>query len=365
MKRVLLLIKGLGRGGAEQLLAATTRWVDHGRFAYEVGYLLPRKDALVGEIEAAGVPVRCLGPSRSSWVRRLRRLVDERGVDLVHAHSPVPAVGARLALAGRVRLVYTEHNVWERYRRPTYWGNALTFGRNDHVFAVSDHVRASIHYPRALASLRMPPVETLYHGLEPDAEKAWSPPRGIREELGIPDGTPLVGTVGSLTLKKDHETLLRAAALLGEQSPGLRVVIVGQGPLAPRLRRLIGELGLERTVVLAGYRPDAPRVTAALDVFVLPSRYEGLPISLLEAMALGRPVVATRAGGTSEVLRDGVEGVLVPPGDPVALADALRSLLADQKRRRDLGTAAAERAGDFDIRPAVRRQEDVYEELLA
>jgi glycosyltransferase involved in cell wall biosynthesis len=364
MRRILLLIKGLGLGGAERLLATGVRWRDEDRFSYHVAYLVPWKRDLVGDIERAGVPVVCLGGG-AGWVTRLRQLVRTRGIELVHEHSPYPAAVARLALSGPVRHVYTEHNVWSRYRRPTYWGNLLTFGRSDHVFAVSDEVRRSIRYPAGLGFLRVPPLETLYHGLDPEDIEAWGPSDSVRAELGVPPESPLLGTVGSLSPKKDHETLLLAVRELSRMVPGLRVVIVGRGPLEDRLRSLAAKLEVRDVVIFAGFRQDAPRLAGGFDVFVLSSRYEGLPVALLEAMALGRPVVATAVGGTSEVLRDGRDGVLVPAGDPMALARALEKLLSEPAQRLRLGEGARRRAADFDIRSAVRRQEDVYGALLA
>src|SRR5919106_1742758 len=168
---ILLLIKGLGRGGAEQLLVDSAPRFDTDRFRYEVVYLLPWKNALVGDLQSAGL--------------------------LVHSHSPVSGVGARMALPG-IRMVSTEHNVWDRYHRATYWGNVLTFPRNDHVFAVSEEVRASVRYPRPLRFLRVPPVETLYHGVNVDRVQSWDGVGGVREELGIPEGAPVMGTVGNL-----------------------------------------------------------------------------------------------------------------------------------------------------------------------
>jgi glycosyltransferase involved in cell wall biosynthesis len=360
---VLLLVKGLGRGGMEQLLTASAPYLDGSRFRYECAYLLPWKDALVPDLEAAGVRTWCLG-SDARWPLRLRDLVRRRDVGLVHAHSPYPAAIARVALGKEIRMVYTEHNMWARYRAATRWANMVTFARNDHVFAVSEEVRASIGYAPALRGRRMPDVETLYHGLDPAARSDWGSGDGVRHELGIPPGAPLIGTVGSLTPKKDHYTLLRAAARARESLPDLRVMVIGQGPLEADLRHAARRLRVDDLVVFTGYREDARRLMGALDVFTLSSRHEGLPVSLLEAMSMGRPVVATLAGGTREVVTDGEDGLLVPIGDPVALGDALIRLAGDPDLRRRLGEAARRRSEDFDIRKTVRRQEEVYGELL-
>jgi glycosyltransferase involved in cell wall biosynthesis len=362
---VLELIKGLGRGGTEQLVSSTARLLDR-RFEVEVAFLLPWKDALVKELEGEGVVVHCLDGARGfGWATRLRRLVRHRRIDLVHAHSPVAAAAARVVFGhGRPRLVYTEHNVWPRYHPATRWANLLTFPRNDHVFAVSDEVRSSIRYPEAISILRMPPVETLYHGIDADALARSAFVDGVRQELGIVDGVPLVGTVANFKAHKGHQVLLEAARLVRARHAEARFVLIGRGPLEDEVRRQVNRMGLDGSVAVLGYRQDAVRLTGAFDVFVLPSLYEGLPIALLEAMALERPVVATRVGGTPEVVTDGVDGLLVPGGDPRALAERIVRLIDDVSLRTRLGRAAGERARRFDIRPAVRRMEQVYEELL-
>jgi glycosyltransferase involved in cell wall biosynthesis len=366
MMRVLVLIKGLGRGGAEQLLVSAAPYADRSHFHYEVAYLLPWKDALAGTLERQGLPVTCLGSGHGwAWTRRLRSLVRERRIDLVHAHLPYAAIGARMALAGpgRPQLVYTEHNLWQSYKPPTYWANLATFARSDYVFAVSDMVAASIRYPRGLGWRRLPPVETLYHGLDRAAlEQPY--PDGVREELGIPAHAPVVGTVANFRHTKGHGYLLRAASLVRETLPDVRFLLVGQGPLEADVRREAERLGLGDTVIFAGFREDVPRLTAAVDVFALSSLHEGLSIALLEAMALAKPPVVTRVGGLPELVDDGRNGLLVPPADAPALATGILTLLQNPALRTSLGLAARQRAASFDIRSAVSRMEEVYAELL-
>ncbi len=367
MSRVLLLIKGLGRGGAEQLLAGAARHADRSRFDYEVAYLLPWKDALVKELHDEGVGVHCLdGAGGIGWVLRLRRLVDRRGITLVHSHSPVAAVGARMALDGtRVRHIYTEHNVWERYHRATYWSNMLTFTRSDHVFAVSEHVRDSIRYPTWLRRRHLPPIETLFHGIDPAAVEGWTRVDGVRKELGISDDAPVIGAVANLKAHKRLDRLIQAMPEIRDRVPGVRLVLVGQGPMEDELRALSRRLQLGETVLFTGFREDAPRIASCFDVFALSSEQEGLSIALIEALALGKPAVVTRVGGLAEVVEDGRQGFVVSADDPAALTDPLVTLLQDEGLRLRMGGEARERARDFDIRKAVRRIEQVYEELLA
>jgi glycosyltransferase involved in cell wall biosynthesis len=366
MDRILVLIKGLGRGGAEQLLRSAVSYIDRDRFDIEIAYLLRMKDALVSELVDEGITVHCLDAGAGVlWVRRLRALVQEREVRLVHTHSPYAAVGARLSLDAHVHLIHTEHNVWERYRAPTYWGNALTFARNKHVFAVSETVRRSIRYPVPLRRLPMPPIETLYHGLDPARTATWGDGDGVRDEFHIPAGAPLVGTVANFKAHKGLDYLLRAASEVRRSCPDVRFILVGQGPLQPAMLRQVHDLGLEETVLFAGFRDDAPKVAAAFDVFVLPSTHEGLSIALLEAMALRRPSVVTDVGGLPETITNEVEGFIVPPRNVPALAGAILALVRDPGLRARMGAAAGRRAEAFDIRTAVGRTQDVYAELLA
>ena len=368
MKRILVLIKGLGRGGAEQLLVSAAPYRDTTRFAYEAAYVLPEKDALAPELEKLGIPVHCLGGTGTAWIGGLRRLVREQGIDLVHAHLAYTAIGARLGLVrSGLPLVYTEHIVWDCYHPVTYWANLLTFAVNDHVFTVSERVRRSIRYPAPLRFLPSPPVETLYHGLDPAAVGQWvagDGSRQVRAELGVADAVPTVVTVANFKAHKGYEYLLEAAALVREELPDVRFVLVGTGPLEDEVRAQGRRLGLDGTVVFAGRRSDVPRVVRACDVFALASLHEGLSIALLEAMAVGTPPVVTDAGGAAEVVTDGRNGLVVAPRQPEALASAIGSLLRDPARRQRLGEAAREQAASFDIRVSVERSEAVYARLL-
>lgn len=366
--RVLLLIKGLGRGGAEQLLVNAVERGDRDRFEYHVAYLLPWKDAFVEELEALGVPVTCLdgGGRTLAWVGRLRRLVRDRGIDIVHVHSPYVAAAARLGLPRRGPvLVTTEHNVWERYHRATYWSNAVSFPRNDHVFAVSDEVRDSVAYPRGLRFLRRPTVETVHHGIDVPRVAATRSVPGMREQLGVPTDALVIGNVANFKVHKGHEYLIRVAARMVRERADVRFVLVGQGPLFEASRELARRLGAADAVVFAGFREDALQVMRTFDILAMSSLHEGLPLALLEAMALGIPPVATRVGGVGAVIDDGVSGFIVEPRDPEIQADRLMKLVEDEGLRRRLGTASRVRAEAFDVGAAIHHIERVYTELVA
>ena len=367
--RVLWLTKGLGLGGAERLLTLTAARIDPSRFVVEVAYLLPWKDAFVPELEGSGVATVCLGSRDGAdprWPLRLRRLLREREYEIVHTHSPVSAAAVRMLARAPARLIHTEHNMWNRYRRPTYVANALTYPRNDAVIAVSDGVAESIRHPRWVPG-EYPPVETLLHGVEPG-----SAPRGhearvaARRELGIDETVPLMGNVANLTPKKDHAGLLAAFELIRQRIPDAVLLLIGSGPLEAELKAEVRSRSLAGGVRFLGSRGDVPALLPALDVFVLSSRFEGLPISLLEAMAAEVVCVTTRVGGIPEAITDGVEGRLVPPSDPPALADALVEVLSDPERRAALASMGRQRVvAEFSIGRAVERTEELYTQLLA
>jgi glycosyltransferase involved in cell wall biosynthesis len=365
MKRILILIKGLGRGGAEQLLVSAAPYLNRSEFDYEVGYLLPHKNALAYELQQAGIRTHCLrGDVGFRWVSRLRRLVREERFDLLHVHSPYAAIGSRLLGGRRLPIVYTEHITWESYHPATYAMNMLTYGRNDHVFAVSDHVRDSVKYPWPLRFLPKPPVETLYHGLNLSTVHKWRYVNGVRGEFGIPSGAPLIATVANFKTHKGYPHLLKAALRIRQELPDVRFLFVGTGPIEKEIRRKAKDMGLDGTVIFTGFRDDAPRIAGAADVFALASIHEGLSIALVESLALGTPAVVTQTGGLAEVVKHGREGLVVPVGDPIALAESIMLLLRDEALRRRLGEQGRRRATDFDIRTAVARVESVYAELL-
>jgi glycosyltransferase involved in cell wall biosynthesis len=361
------LIKGLGRGGAEGLLPQLVR-AGGGEVGYSVGYFLPWKDALAGDVEAAGARVRCFGARSNAAllasVPRVARWLREEGADLVHAHLPLAGVAARLAgrLAG-VPVVYTEHNLQERYHPWTRRANRWTWRLQERAVAVSDEVAASI---RRHLGTRVP-VVVVRNGIE--VGRPAPPPERLaelRRRLDLPAGAPVVGTVAVLRLQKRLDLWLEAARRVLAARPETRFLVVGDGPLRGGLEAEAARLGIAPAVRFAGLQEDVPSFLALLDLFLMSSEFEGLPLALLEAMAAGVAVVATAVGGIPEVLgRDGA-GVLVPFGDPAALADAVLALLADPPRRERLAAAGRRRVeAGFGIGRMARELGSVYREVVA
>jgi glycosyltransferase involved in cell wall biosynthesis len=363
--RVLWLIKGLGLGGAEKLLTMAVPHLNRDRFDYQVGYFLPWKDALHAELAGAGLPVTCFN-IRTPWsplgLRRLVRYIRNERIDVVHMHLPIPGVYGRLAgrIAGVQALVYTEHNLWPRLHPLSRLLNRITFGMNDYAIAVSDDVRDSM-------KVKSPQPVTIENGIDYGAIAAMPKlPCEVRSELGISQDDFVVAKVANLTPKKNHELLLEAFSQLATRIGHARLILIGQ--YAGRKDELYAHaqrLGIADRVLFTGPRSDVIRIVQACDVFAMSSTFEGLPIALLEAMALGKPSVCTDVGGIPAVIRDGNEGFLVPSGQAGQLADRLLALAQDPRLCTKMGEAARQRVqAKFDISVMVRRVEEVYCNVL-
>lgn len=359
--RIVVLVKGLGIGGAERLIASGSAYWDTDRFDYHVVYVLPWKDALVAEIEGRGFPVTCIGGRRGFdplVPLRWRKLVKRLQPDLVHAHLPTAGILARLFT--KCPVVYTEHNVAGSYRPITRWLNRLTYSKNAAAIAVSDAVLDSISaFPGG-------PHRMVENGVA--VEVAFDAAAGARRELGIDASTRLVVHVGNIRPHKGHATLLAAAELIVKEHDDVVVVSIG-GEKYPgdleRLQTAATERGISSRVRFLGSRPDALAFVAAADVFVNPADVEGLPVAILEAMALGKPVAATAVGGVPSVVIHDETGLLVGPKDPEGLADAVGSLLSDGERRRRLGDNAQRLIADrYSLSGMVGEYEKIYDHVL-
>lgn len=363
--RVLWLTKGLGPGGAERLLLSFAQMADHDRFDIHAAYLLPWKNHLVGELRQAGVTVHCLESPRAAdprWTRRLLMLIRNHEIDVVHNHSPLVAAQARLAIRAlpverRPVLIGTEHNIWSSHNPATRLLNRATAGLEAHRLAVSDEVRGSMAPGPAAGT------EVLLHGVDVESIARRADERAdARDRLGVGPDDFVVVTVANLRANKDYPTMLRAARKLVGDGHDVAFLSVGQGPLEAELAAERDRLDLGDQFRFLGYQQDPIGVLAAADVFCLSSRFEGLPIALLEALALGLPVVSTDVGGIGQAVTDGVEASLVPAGEPARLADAIIAL-RDEAVRRRMASAARERSHAFGMQHAVARQQQIYEQF--
>jgi glycosyltransferase involved in cell wall biosynthesis len=296
----------------------------------------------------------------AAW--RLSRAIKALRPDIVHAHDPHGVAMAALALSmstqpKRAALV-AARRVDFRLK-----GNALSRWKYEQVdcFICASEAIRQILLADGVAKAR---TVTVHEGI--DLGRVGSAPTApLHEELWLPHGSPIVGNVAALVPHKGQRHLVEAAALVVRQVPDARFVIAGEGELRSTLEQQIKHLGLEKHVILAGFRPDILSLHKAFDIFVLSSVTEGLGTSLLDAMACGRPVVATTAGGIPEVVRDGETGILVPPRDHQAMADAIVRLLRTERLRRDMGAAGLSLANaKFSAERMVAETLAVYERVV-
>jgi glycosyltransferase involved in cell wall biosynthesis len=370
-KRILHLITQLPTGGAEHLLAAIVRELDGDRYESLVCCIQERGE-LAALIEAAGVPVVCLERRGKRFsigtVLALARLMRERQIDLVHCHLYHANLYGRLAarLVG-IPAIATVHNTYIRRK----WHRSLLnrwLGRGRGlVIAVSAEARADVIRHDRLDPQR---VLLLPNGIDLTRVDTPLSQAAAKERLGYAADDFVIGCIGRLEEQKGHVNIIRAVGQLLETAPAdlgrrLRLLIVGEGRLRGELERAVAASGLGASVLLAGSRSDVAEILRSLDLYVMPSLWEGLSLAMLEAMAAGLAVIISDVGGAAEVLGDGEFGVRVPPGDVGALAAAITALATNDTERRRLGGAARQRVREaYDLRERVRRLEAIYESLL-
>jgi len=272
--------------------------------------------------------------------RILARRLKSGETDIVHAHNGRTALAAALAvrLAGRGRCVMTQHfltpnHATQRGPKAMLSGAAhhWVVGQMSEILAISEAVREAMLARREAPDSK---ISVVPNGITaPDAGNAAE----TRQSLGINAETPLIVCAARLEREKDVVSLISAVKIVRETIPNVCCLVAGEGAERNALAAQIGALGLEDSVALLGFRADAPALMAAADVFVLPSLAEPFGLVLLEAMALGRPVIATRAGGPLEIVMDGETGFLVPPSSPAALAEALKRLITNPALARQMG----------------------------
>lgn len=370
--RILVLIKCLDRGGAERLVADLVASGDKEAFDYEVAFVLERDDTLVPSIRAAGVPVHNLGARGNwdlSWLARYRELLRRGRFDIVHSHLPYAAALGRLVVLSlprseRPKLVYTEHSLWHKTSAPVRTLNRLTIGLESSVLAVSDVARDALPAPvRERTTVVVHGIDLAsWRSVEDEREEHRA---SVREELGVEEGEVLAFNVANLRQEKGVDVLMASARMLFDDGVPVRFASIGVGPLREQLDSEHDRMGLGDRFKFLGQRLDVLRLLAGSDLFVLSSHHEGLPVALMEASSVGLPIVATRVGGIPTVLEDGVDALLVEPGNPAALAQAIRVLVNDEGLRVKLGEATRAKSSRFDINAATATVEGLYRELLS
>lgn len=365
--RIAHVVLSLDTGGLERLVLGLVR--EGRRAGHSTGVVcLERPGTLAPLVESHGVPVWCLNKSPGlhySAYARLRDVFAELRPDVVHAHQNAALfyAGPAARRAGVPLVVYTEHG--KHYAGATRRTRlkarvAAAFARR--CFSVSRDIADELISYGVVPESK---VCVLPNGIDTDVFGPMTGSEQLRQDLGIPRDAPVVGTVGRLTEIKRQDRLIRAFAELTNTHTSAQLVVVGDGPLRNELQGMAGELGLTAAVHFTGNQLNPERFLRLMDVFVLTSRSEGMPVSVLEAWAAGVPVVASRVGGLPEMIQDGRTGLLYDQDDQPALVRLLSRVLSDRPFARCLAGAGKDHVESrYTLRHMFREYERHYRELL-
>ncbi|HWI55198.1 MAG TPA: glycosyltransferase [Desulfobacteria bacterium] len=343
--KVLHVIGGGEFGGAEQHLLSLLRHIDKHEFELHVACLFT--EPLAPMIVHEGFKVYIL-PMRNKIdlkpVGRLASLISSEGFHIIHTHGVRANMIGRLAArkAGAGRVVTTVHSVlaFDYNRWLDRWVNriceAATKNMTEHFITVSEMLA------RQMINEGMPAgkVTPIHNGLEIENYDPCLSGDQVRNELGIGRDKLVLGIVARLHPVKGHCFLLEALAKVITRIPEIILVIVGTGPERSGLESMVSGLGISKNVIFAGFRRDIPQVIAAVDFMVLPSLSEGLSLTIMEGMAMKKPVISTCVGGTPEIITTGLDGMLVPPADIPALARCIEELALNPEESSKLGIQA-------------------------
>jgi len=364
---VLLFCHTLEPGGAERVVLSIAQGLDRRKFAPVACAF--KNGPLLATFRQLNIPVfvfdrRARDPRNAC---DLLRIIRTHRIHILHSHAFTASVWGRLigTLAHVPVLLTTEHTIASAKTRLQRSVDRLLSPLADKTIAVSDAVRQSHIVEEKIQPAK---IVTIYNGISPwhESNVEKHPARAsLQEEFRLPPHARILATVGRLALPKGHGVLLEAFRLVQQSHPDTYLLVAGEGPLEGQLRHSAATLGIEKKVIWAGFRPDARRILAAADVCVVPSIREGFSLALLEAMSVGRPIVASDVGGNAEALNGNECGVLVRPGDPTALAQAIASILSDLPRGTALGLKAHTRFHNcFTIQRMIQHLETLYESLL-
>jgi glycosyltransferase involved in cell wall biosynthesis len=364
---ILHVISTLHVGGVENQLAIILGKYDRKKLSPLV-CSLSDKGEIGREIEESGIEVISLNKlgHRFNWttVRDIYNLIKARDVKIVRTHQYHANLYGRLAawLAKVPCVVASVHNVYTRDRKlHRRIINKFLSGFTDRVVAVSEAVKRDILKYDHLMDDK---VTVIYNGI--DTQRFSDTNRNsMRAALGISPEAQVIGTVGRLTIQKGQKYLLDAVAMLRKKFPQIALLIVGDGPMRDELSNHIKALGIDKNAILVGTRRDIPRLLSAMDIFVLPSLWEGSPNALIEAMAAGKPVIATDIPPIREIINLDKVGILVPVEDSKAIASSIELLFNSKTLAETFGKSAKERVfSDFAMNITVNKYVNLFEHIL-
>ncbi|WP_298247457.1 glycosyltransferase [uncultured Christiangramia sp.] len=362
--KVLHIIKSLGRGGAEMLLPETLKLHDHGNFEFHYIYFLPWKNQMVSVIEDNHGTVMCYSAKNNiEMMLKVNNVIEyckKEQINIIHSHLPWSGFLARSVFAkAGIPVIYTEHNIQERYHIATRLLNKFTFNSQNLALGVSKDVSDSIAKnikPRI-------PVKTLLNGVNTEKFiKNADFGKKIKTEFNIPENATVIGNIAVFRKQKNLDLWIEAFSIIAKKYE-VYGLLVGAGPEEQFLKQKIERLGLENRILLPGLQTDTIAYFSAMDIFMMSSNFEGLPIALLEAMSMECAIVATAAGGVREVVTKDSEGLLSKVNDAETLARNVSILIDDEIKLIDLQKNARLRVqNSFSLQTMVESLEVCYKE---
>lgn len=356
-----------GFGGLERVILSLVANIDRTRFTPSFCALYAPDPAMYRKLSRLGLSCTIIdkGEGINYYLPfRLAGLLRREQIELVNSHD----IGATLfaapaaRLAGITKVVHTDHSqILAKKRFPGVYRLILRH-LVTHIIPVSQDLS---RYLVRTMQIDQAKITTIPNGIDVLPFATVHDVSCLRKELGIPEKNRIVGTIGRLVEQKGTEYLIRGFAQLAHKYPDTTLVIVGKGELRFNLEHLVDDLTLGNKIIFTGIREDIPELMNLFDIFVLPSLWEGQPITIIEAMAAGKPVVATDVGGNRELLMHGEFGLLVPPKGPEALARAMERLFADPHLAEKLGERARAHATvELSSSSMTKRYENVFSSLF-
>ncbi|HLF27050.1 MAG TPA: glycosyltransferase [Anaerolineae bacterium] len=373
----MFLITKMEGAGAQKVMLETARHFQQSPAHRVIAVCLYDQDYIGEAYQLYGVHVLDLGMKdararRPLWTNALRglrgcmrlyRLLRAERVDLLQTYDfYANAIGVVIGRLVRVPVVVMSQRV-VYVKRWRFWVDRLVSHWAHAVTAVSESVR---DFCVRAEGMRPDRITVIRNGVDLSVADGEFDHVGVRRAHRLPIDAPLIGAIGRLSEQKGQAVLIRAVEVVRRQIPNVHVVIVGQGPDRERLLTLVAELGLSESIHFTGHVSHVQPLLAAMDIFAHPSLWEGMPNAVLEAMALAKPIIATRVDGSAELIVDGESGLLIPPNDVEALAQAMLLLLTDAQLARRLAWEAYIRATDeFSRSNMLATTEHLYGSLLA
>ncbi|MEO5967789.1 MAG: glycosyltransferase [Ferruginibacter sp.] len=368
MIKVLHIIKSLGRGGAEMLLQETLKYHNKQEFEFHYLYFLPWKDQMVAGIKKNGGIINNFPAKNNIYIMlqvpKIIKYIKQNKIQLIHCHLPWAGFVGRIIykLTG-IPVVYSEHNKQERYHSITKVLNKFTFNWQTKAIAVSGDVAESIGkniHPKI-------PVQTILNGVATDFflrdEQA---AKELKIKYNIDPNAFIIGTIAVFRFQKRIKEWITVFKSLEQKYPGIRGIIVGDGQLKDELLSFIKEQGMEEKIVVPGLQTEVKPWLSSMDIFMMSSLFEGLPIALLEAMSMECAVVCTDAGGIPELIRSGEDGFLVPVDEWQKLELPVSNLIENRDELNKFKFSARRRVIEsFSIKNMVEETEKMYKEILS